>query len=143
MDLYQLPKLNQRSKKRLGRGLGSGRGKTSGRGTKGAKARGSIPLGFIGGTLALYKRLPFRRGVGNPKISSKSLAVDVAKLSAFKANSTVNLESLLEQKVISKKDLKSSVKIVGNKGLTVALKVLLPVSKSARQVITKAGGEVD
>jgi len=56
MKLNNLPKTTIPSKQRLGRGTGSGPGKTSGRGTKGQKARGKIPLGFIGGTLPLYRK---------------------------------------------------------------------------------------
>ncbi len=73
MKLHQLSVVSHRSKKRVGRGLGSGKGKTGGRGTKGQKARGKIALGFIGGTLPLYKKLPYRRGLGNAKQTQKSV----------------------------------------------------------------------
>lgn len=69
MKLHQLTKIKTKDKKRLGRGIGSGKGKTAGRGTKGQKARGKIPQTFTGG-LSLYKKLPLRRGYGNPKMSS-------------------------------------------------------------------------
>lgn len=71
MKLNQLPKLKNRGKKRLGRGLGSGKGKTAGRGTKGQKARGKIPVNFSGAGLALYKKLPLRRGKGNKSPGKK------------------------------------------------------------------------
>lgn len=59
-----------KAKKRLGRGQGSGRGKTSGRGTKGQKARGKLRLGFNGG-VAMYRKLPLKRGKGNPSPKKK------------------------------------------------------------------------
>ncbi len=62
MNLSQLLKIKTKGLRRLGRGVGSGRGKTSGRGTKGQKARGKIPLNFTG-AMALYKKLPRRRGL--------------------------------------------------------------------------------
>ena len=57
--------------KRLGRGIGSGKGKTGGRGSKGQKARGKVPLAFAGSNLPLYKKLPLRKGLGNRKVSGK------------------------------------------------------------------------
>lgn len=74
MKLNQLIKVKTKNKKRLGRGIGSGKGKTAGRGTKGQKARGKIPAGFVGAT-PLYKKLPLRRGKGNPKLSKKEKAI--------------------------------------------------------------------
>lgn len=67
MNIHSLPKIVKRSKKRLGRGHGSGKVKTSGRGTKGQKARGKLPLGFEGGQTPLVKRLPYLRGKGRNK----------------------------------------------------------------------------
>ena len=67
MELNKLAKTTVKTKKRLGQGHGSGRVKTSGRGTKGQKARGKIPLRFEGGALPLIKRMPFHRGKGKNK----------------------------------------------------------------------------
>jgi large subunit ribosomal protein L15 len=131
-----------RSKKRVGRGLGSGKGKTSGRGTKGQKARGKIPLSFIGGTLPIYKKLPFRRGLGNPKVSSKLLAVSIVSLGKLPAGTDVDINSLVASGIIDKRDAKNGVKIVGNGELKVKLTVKLPVSQGARGIIERAGGEV-
>lgn len=142
MKLHQLPKTHARSKKRLGRGLGSGKGKTGGRGTKGQKARGKIPALFAGGGLALYRKLPFRRGWGNKKASVKALPVDISKLVVFKNKAEVSLESLIEQGVVKKEALKRGVKIVGNGTLKSSLVVKVSTSKSAAQVIEKAGGKV-
>lgn len=70
MKLNQMVSIKSKPKKRLGRGIGSGKGKTAGRGTKGQKARGKIPIG-LGGGLPLYKKLPLRRGQGNRSPSKK------------------------------------------------------------------------
>lgn len=143
MNLNKLIKITKRSQKRVGRGIGSGKGKTAGRGTKGQKARGKVPQGFIGGTLPLYKKLPYRRGIGNPKKSSKMVPVPLSKLEIFKAHEVVNIESLIEKKIISeKKTRRYSVKLVGGGNIKLALEVRLPVTKSAAAAIEKAGGKV-
>lgn len=143
MRLHTLPKLVAKSKKRLGRGTSSGKGKTSGRGQKGQKARENVSLGFIGGTLPLYKRLPFRRGLGNSKVSPKLKALDISKLNSLSNDTQVDLDTLVSNKIISEKDVKrGGVKIVGNSEIKVALTVKLPVSKSAQTQIEKAGGKL-
>ena len=83
MKLSQLPRTVSRPKKRLGRGHGSGKVKTSGRGTKGQKARGHMPIGFEGGQLPLIKRLPLLRG----KSKNKSHATSVYPLKVTKLDS--------------------------------------------------------
>lgn len=143
MKLHELPKLNARSKKRLGRGLGSGKGKTGGRGTKGQKARGKIRAGFIGGTLPLYRRLPFRRGVGNPKRSVKMRVVSLEKLDIFKAGETVDVVSLLAYNIIKESDAKKTgIKITGDGEMKKALNINLPITKKASEKVVKAGGKV-
>lgn len=143
MKLHQLIKTTTRGRKRVGRGIGSGKGKTAGRGTKGAKARGKIPLGFIGGTLPLYKKLPFRRGLGNPKVSVKMLPINVSSLSIFSSHSKVDIASLIQSGIVKEKEIrKVGVKIVGRGGLDIPLTVSLPTSKSAAAVIEKAGGRI-
>lgn len=143
MKLNNLPKILARPKKRLGRGLGSGKGKTGGRGMKGQKARGRVALGFIGGTLPIYKKIPYRRGLGNKIRGIKMLPVPVSKLSIFKVSSTVNLESLITAGIVKMDEAKKhGVKIVNGGNLSIALTVNLPVSKTAAAVIEKAGGKV-
>jgi large subunit ribosomal protein L15 len=142
MRLNELLKIKDRSAKRLGRGTGSGKGKTAGRGTKGQKARGSVPKGFIGGTLPLYKKLPYRRGLGNSKRSPKAVAISLSKLAEFKAGATVSLQNLVETGMISEKDASTGVKVVGNGEIGVNLTVELPVTRSAAAKIEKAGGKV-
>ncbi len=130
-------------KKRLGRGIGSGRGKTGGRGSKGQKARGKIAAQFIGG-LTLYKKLPLRRGQGNhsPQKRSKPVIIKLDKLTVFKPKSTVDILSLIENNIL-KKEVKKEVKILFSSGVKLPpLKVLIPVSKSVKNQIEKAGGQV-
>lgn len=143
MNLNNIIKITKRSQKRVGRGIGSGKGKTSGRGTKGQKARGKVAQGFIGGTLPLYKKLPYRRGMGNAKKRNKSIPLPVSVLEVFKAREVVNVASLIEKKIISEKKVrKGDIKLVGNGTIKVALEVKLPATKSATSAIEKAGGKV-
>jgi large subunit ribosomal protein L15 len=143
MQLNNLTKTTERSKKRPGRGLGSGKGKTGGRGQKGQKARGKTPAANVGGGLILYKKLPYRRGWGNRKVTPKAVIVKTSELNNLKAKSVVNLESLLENKIISAKQLKNkTVKILSDGGLKVALNIELPVSEKVRLMVEKAGGSI-
>ena len=141
MKLHELLKVKIKSKKRLGRGIGSGRGKTSGRGSKGQKARGKIPAGFSG-DLALFKKLPKKLGQGNPKISEKPIILNLSSLDVFKAKTVVDLEQLLKMKILSDKDAKRGVKILGDGEIKTALVVKLPTSASARKKIEDVGGKV-
>lgn len=128
-------------KKRLGRGIGSGKGKTGGRGTKGQKARGKIPVSFTG-NLPLYKKLPLRRGLGNPARSPKPRVISLLRLNEFPARATVDMESLVKMKIVTDKQIKDGVKILATGDLKKALTIKLPVSQSARQKIEAAGGKV-
>ncbi len=145
MQIHTLPKITDRSKKRLGRGHGSGKVKTSGRGTKGQKARRDIKLHFEGGALPLIKRLPFLRGRGkNVSINPRVIPINVEKLNILPAKSVVDTELLIKNNVVKKDDCETSViKILGGGDLKVSLTVKLPVSKSAQIKIEKAGGAVE
>ncbi len=142
MNLSQLPSLVRRPKKRLGRGHGSGKVKTSGRGTKGQKARRSIPSGFEGGQSPLIKRLPYLRGKGrNQSRKPKAFPVAVGKLNILPKGTIVTLETLKKYRMIG--EYVSVVKFLGGGELTVTLTVKLPCSSSAKEVIIKAGGSVE
>lgn len=141
MKLHQLLKTQIRSKKRLGRGLGSGKGKTGGRGTKGQKARGKIPVTFIGG-LPLYKKLPLKRGKGNPRSTLAHKIINLSQLNIFKAKTEVDTAKLLEAKIITEKEAKSGVKVLNSGELSTVLSVKLSVSAAARKKIEDAGGKV-
>lgn len=143
MELSKLPKIVTRPKKRLGRGHGSGKVKTSGRGTKGQKARENIKLTFAGSSLqaSWLKRLPLIRGKGkNKSFREQPTIVNVKYLNSLKSNSEVTIESLKLSGIIGK--LISRVKILGDGELTIPLTVKLPVSKGAAKKIEKAGGKI-
>lgn len=141
MKLYELIKVKTGSKKRVGRGIASGKGKTAGRGTKGQKARGKIPLSFTG-NLPFYKKLPKARGLGNPKISPNPKVVSLSSLNTLPAKSIIDLEQLLKADIISPHEVKRGVKILNIGEIQKALTVQVPVSKAARRKIEKSGGRV-
>lgn len=143
MNLGNLPKIVEKPYRRVGRGHGSGRVKTSGRGTKGQKAREKVGLRFAGSSLqaSWLKRLPLQRGKGkNKSHQDKTFGLNVKYLNLLKANSEVTLKSLKEAKIIDWEIKK--VKILGDGELKVALNVKLPVSKGAAKKIEKAGGKI-
>lgn len=143
MKLNKLLKVKTKSKKRLGRGIGSGLGKTAGRGTKGQKARGKIPVGFTGTGLPTFKKLPLKRGFGNRAVSQKLKPIKLDQLNSFKAKSVVDLEQLLKANIINKEDLKKGVKILSGGKLEIALIVKLPTSKKAQSEIERKGGRLE
>lgn len=128
--------------KRLGRGVGSGHGKTSGKGHKGQNARagGGVRPGFEGGQNPLFRRMP-KRGFNN--ISRKNIvALNVRDLERFEAGAVVTIESLLECGLI--KAVKDGVKILATGELTKALTVRMDkVSPAAVKKIVAAGGKVE
>ena len=144
MNLTGLPKVTKRSKRRLGQGHGTGRGKTAGRGTKGQKSRGKISLSFEGGAQPLIKRLPFRRGKGrNKSFRVKPYVLNLDKLNLLKKNSIVDIDLLIKEGLVSKDAKKDGVKILGEGKLSVTLTVNVPTSKSAREKIETAGGKIN
>ncbi|MBI5619430.1 50S ribosomal protein L15 [Candidatus Gottesmanbacteria bacterium] len=140
MNLSQLPKIVVISKKRLGRGHGSGKVKTSGRGTKGQKARGGMPLGFEGGQLSITKRLPFLRGKGVNTAQPKAVAIPVSKLANLPTGTNVTIAVLKKYGIILQRN--PHVKLVGTGNIKFSLTVALPCTGSAKKAIEKAGGTV-
>ncbi|TCT21095.1 LSU ribosomal protein L15P [Melghiribacillus thermohalophilus] len=144
MKLHELkPAEGSRKKRnRVGRGMASGNGKTSGRGHKGQNARsgGGVRPGFEGGQMPLFQRLP-KRGFTN--INRKEYAiVNLDKLNTFEEGTEVTPELLLETGVISK--LKSGVKILGSGKLEKKLTVKAhKFSASAKEAIEAAGGKTE
>ncbi|MDR3709988.1 MAG: 50S ribosomal protein L15 [Capsulimonadaceae bacterium] len=125
-------------RKRIGRGIGSGHGKTSGRGHKGDMARGSMRAGFEGGQTPLHRRLPHRRGF--TAFDHKVFAiVNLSALEKFDNGTEVTPEFLIEKRVIS--DIRDGLKILGNGELTKKLSVRAHhFSKSAQEKIEALGG---
>ena len=145
MALNNLPKITKRSKKRLGQGHGSGKVKTSGRGTKGQHARNTVPLHFEGGALPLTKRLPYLRGKGrNKSFRPVPMVVNVKYLEVFPKDSVVDLDSLIKNRIVKESDAREfGVKILGDGEIKQALIIKLPISKSAASKIEKAGGRIE
>ena len=143
MNLSQLsPAPGSRPKAtRVGRGIGSGLGKTSGRGHKGQKARsgGGVRPGFEGGQMPLHRRLP-KRGFTNI-FKKEMVEVSLDSLNVFEDGAVVNIESLLEAGII--KNAKDGVKILSNGNLTKKLTVNVAVTKSSADKIIAAGGKVE
>jgi large subunit ribosomal protein L15 len=137
---------SKKEKKRVGRGISAGQGKTAGRGTKGAGSR-SGEGGHLyrqGGNLPFYRRLPFIRGEGfTPPNQVTFNEVNLDQLSeAFKANSEVNPESLAEARLL--RDTRNPVVVLGRGEMTVPLKVRVHrISAGAKAKIEKAGGTVE
>ena len=128
----------RKARKRVGRGIGSGTGKTAGKGHKGQLARSGVSLlGFEGGQMPLYRRLP-KRGFTNI-FRVENTPVNLTILEEFRAGSDVTVEKLLEAGVVRKKN--SRVKILGTGELTKKLNVSAHAfSKSAIVKIEAAGG---
>ncbi|MBD9098871.1 50S ribosomal protein L15 [bacterium] len=145
MKLHELEKNigAKHSKKRVGRGSGSGLGKTSGRGQKGQKARsgGSINPVFEGGQLPLYRRLP-KRGFSNYPFKKEYAVINLSDLNVFE-NGTVVTPALLKERGIVKKQL-SGIKVLGEGQLEKKLTVQAhKFSKSAIDKINESGSKAE
>lgn len=129
-------------RKRIGRGHGSGQGKTAGKGHKGQKARsgGSIRPGFEGGQMPLQRRVP-KRGFNNI-FAKKIVTVNVSDLAKFESGATVDTEALIASGLIKK--AYDGVKILGNGDLSVKLTVKATAfSEAAKNKIEAAGGKAE
>jgi large subunit ribosomal protein L15 len=132
-----------RNRKRVGRGPGSGLGKTSGRGEKGQKSRSGFSHkdGFEGGQMPLHRRVP-KRGFTNARFKKEFAEVNVGKLEAFDAGTIVTPEILLKHGIIKK--LADGVKVLGDGELTKALTVRAHrFSAKAQERITGLGGKAE
>lgn len=142
MKLHDLIKITTKKAKRVGRGHGSGKGKTSTRGSNGQKSKEKVKLGFEGGQLRLIKRLPFLRGVGNPRIKAKPITLNLVDLNSFEAGEVVDKKSLVEKKIISPREVNLRVKVLSKGEISKPLRVRLKVSCITKEKIEKAGGKV-
>ncbi|HQA60745.1 MAG: 50S ribosomal protein L15 [Tepidanaerobacteraceae bacterium] len=144
MRLHDLAPAEGSSKKakRVGRGIGSGRGKTSTRGHKGQNARsgGGVRPGFEGGQMPLYRRIP-KRGFTNI-FKKQFVAINVDELNRFDEDTKVTPELLVEKGIIKK--IKDGVKILGDGQLDVRLHVVAHAfSETAKEKIEAAGGKTE
>ena len=130
--------------KRIGRGHGSGQGKTAGKGHKGQKARsgGSIRPGFEGGQMPLQRRIP-KRGFNNKVFAKEFATVNVSELEKrFESGAVVDADALLESGAIKK--VMDGVKILGNGELSKKLTVkAVKFTEAAKEKIEKAGGSAE
>ena len=144
MNLHELSPApgSKKTRTRVGRGLGSGLGKTSGRGHKGQNSRsgGGVRSGFEGGQMPLYRRLP-KRGFKN--IFAQQFAeVNVSSLNRFEDGATVDPVALIEAGIL--KNVRDGIRILGNGEITKKLTVIANgFTKSAEDKITAAGGKVE
>jgi len=146
MKLNSLVK-NNKKKIRVGRGIGSGRGKTSSRGHKGQKSRSGVAIkSFEGGQMPLYRRLPKRGfktlGKKNMAILNLSKIQNIYEKNKNELKSSLDLKSLKARKIINKKYLK--LKILGTGELKTKIDITAHfASKQAQEKITKAGGKLN
>jgi large subunit ribosomal protein L15 len=140
-----LPSIKTKRAKRLGRGLGSGSGAKSGRGTtRHQTARGDMPIHFEGGQNRLVKKFPLLRGkLRNKSIMRSKHVISLDQLQQLKPDTVVTL-SLVKENALFHYPAKQmvAVKVVGTGTLNIPLTVELPVTRSAKAAIVKAGGTV-
>ena len=147
MKLNTLESKNFKSKKRLGRGIGSTKGKTSGRGHKGQKSRSGVAIkSFEGGQMPLYRRLP-KRGFKSIQNKKKTAIINLSKIQEIinkqktMLNNKVNITNLQKSKLISKRYKK--LKLLGSGDLKQKLDIEVnSISKSAKEKVEKLGGKV-
>ena len=143
MKLNELENVNAKARKRVGRGPGSGTGKTSGKGHKGQNARsgGGVRPGFEGGQLPLFRRLS-KRGFNNYNFRTVYATVNVGDLERFEEGTTVTKELLIEAGLV-KKEL-DGIKVLGNGELTKKLTVKADkFSSTAKAKIENVGGTTE
>ena len=147
MQLNTLNSKISKSKKRLGRGIGSSKGKTSGRGHKGQKSRSGVAIkSFEGGQMPLYRRLP-KRGFKSIRVKKHIATINLSRIQEIinkqsdMVNNKINLSNLQKSKLISKKYKK--LKLLGSGDLKNKLNVEVnSISKSAKEKVEKLGGKV-
>ncbi len=146
-DLRPNPR-GKKSRKRVGRGIAAGQGKTAGRGEKGQKHRSKVPPGFEGGQTPLYRRVPQLRGKGSAAhnrgfFGTEFAVVNVGTLAErYDADDEITPERLLEERVIGK--LLDGLKVLGDGEIDKPLRVSAHAfSASAREKIENSGGTVE
>ena len=147
MKLNNLVTKTSKSKKRLGRGIGSSKGKTSGRGHKGQKSRSGVAIkSFEGGQMPLYRRLP-KRGFKSISKSKNMAIINLSKIQEIFGKkkeifgNKVNISNLIKSKFLNKKYTK--IKLLGSGDLNQKLDIEVnSISKSAKEKVEKLGGKV-
>jgi large subunit ribosomal protein L15 len=138
---------SRKTRRRIGRGIGSGRGKTGGRGGKGQTARTGVAIkGFEGGQMPLHRRLPkrgfkkpFRKDYNEINIGAIQQAIDAGKL---EAGATVNIEALVKAGILRR--ARDGVRLLGQGELKAKVAFAVAgASKSAKEAVEKAGGSIE
>ena len=149
MKLNSLNLIKKKSKKRLGRGIGSTKGKTCGRGHKGQKSRSGVAIkSFEGGQMPLYRRLPKRGFKSFNNQVKKSVAIinlykiqEILKKNKISPNSKLNLSTLQKYQLVNKKY--SKLKLLGSGDIKEKFDIEINfISKSAKKKIEKSGGKI-
>jgi len=140
------PKGAHRNTKRIGRGQGSGWGTQAGKGHKGQKARsgGGVMLGFEGGQMPIYRRLP-KRGFSNYPFKTEYAIVTLDQLEAKFSNEEVTRENLIAKGLLSGRNKKLPIKILtkGEFSKSLTFVNIAKFSKSAQEAVEKAGGKIE
>ena len=145
MKLNSLNKIKE-NKKRLGRGIGSGKGKTSGRGHKGQKSRSGVAIkSFEGGQMPLYRRLP-KRGF-NPILKKKIAIINLEQIQKYILSKKINLSDPITLNLLKKnkllKNKVNKIKLLGKGDLKEKISIEVNfVSKSAKEKVEKNGGKI-
>jgi large subunit ribosomal protein L15 len=144
MKLHELlpPEGSRRARKRMGRGVGSGHGKTAGRGTKGHNSRsgGGVRPGFEGGQMPLHRRLP-KRGFTNI-FKKKIVVINISDLARFESGSIVDEAALVRMGLV--KGRRDGIKLLGEGEISIPLTIKVNgASKNAREKILAAGGNIE
>ncbi len=142
VQLHSLLKIREKGAKRRGRGLGSGKGSKSGRGTtRHQKARTSIPLHFEGGQGRIVKKYPLLRGKSkNKSIQFTPFTLRLSRLLEMKHTGTITLDILIEKSIVPQGT--KGVKVVYDKEVAQPITIQLPVSAKVAKVVTDAGGTI-
>ncbi len=143
MKIHEVTAATTARSKRVGRGIGSGKGKTAGRGTKGQNSRtgGGVRIGFEGGQNPLSKRLPIKRGftpINNVVVEN----INLTQAAKYASKGVVSHKELVAAGVV--RDIHTPVKLLGTGTLEAALKIKLQfATKSALDILNKAGGSFE
>lgn len=144
LDHLKPPAGSRKRRKIIGRGRGSGHGKTSGRGHKGAwsRASGGVRQGYEGGQTPLIRRVPKRGFTFTPEAKYEIVSLD--SLNVFQAGAVVTPETLYEKRLVRKQGTGIKIKVLGNGDIKHAVTVKVHAfSKSAAEKIKKAGGKTE
>lgn len=143
--MTNLPKIVKKSDKRVGRGIGSGKGgHTVGRGQKGQKSRGNLGVLFEGIKMkkSFIKKLPLRRGRGKFGPKNKPIIINFSDLDFLPQGTKVDLDFLIKQGIVDSREAKDfGVKVLGGGKLSKKLSIDLPMSKSAAKRLLEFGGK--